>query len=78
MDEKNGFGGSYSNLLNKSNRIQNSTAKTSPNAKTVIQNGFILLNDMANVNFIEIIFSIFLSNHIEMTRNLILVNKIFE
>jgi hypothetical protein len=36
------------------------------------------LNDMASVNFIGIIFRMFLSNHIEMTRNLILVNKIFE
>jgi len=78
MDDKNGFEGSYKNLLSKSKWIQNSTAKISPNAKTVTQNGFILLNDMASVNFIEIIFSIFLSNHIEMTRNLILVNKIFE
>jgi len=78
MDDKNVFGGSYINLLNNSMWIQNSTAKTSPNAKTVIQNGFILLNDMASVNFIEIIFSIFLSNRIEMTRNMILVNKLFE
>lgn len=78
MDEKNGFGDSYINLLYKSRRIQNSTAKTNPNAQTVIQNGFILLNDMESVNFIGNIFKIFLSNRIEMTRNLILVNKIFE
>jgi hypothetical protein len=44
----------------------------------VIQNGFILLNDMVSVNFIGIIFRILSSNRIEMTRNLILVNKIFE
>ncbi len=78
MDEKNAFGGSYINLLYKSRRIKNSTAKTSPNAETAIQNGFILLNDVAGVNFTGIIFRIFLSNPIEMTRNLILVNKIFE
>lgn len=78
MDEKNVFEGSYKNLLNKSRRIKNSTAKTSPNAETVIQNGFILLNDMVSVNFIGIIFRILSSNRIEMTRNLILVNKIFE
>ena len=78
MDEKDGLGGSYINLLYKSRRIQNSTVKTSPNAKTVIQNGFIFLNDMASVNFIGIVYRISLSNRIEMTRNLILVNKIFE
>lgn len=78
MDDKNELGGLCENLLNKSRRIQNSTAKTSPNAKTVIQNGFILLNDMASDNFIEIIFRISLSNRTEMTRNLVLVNKIFE
>jgi len=78
MDEKNVFEGSYKNLLNKSRRIKNSTAKTSPNAETVIQNGFILLDDMVSVNFIGIIFRILSSNRIEMTRNLILVNKIFE
>jgi len=78
MDEKDGLGGSYINLLYKSRWIQNSTVKTSPNAKTVIQNGFIFLNDMASVNFIGIVYRISLSNRIEMTRNLILVNKIFE
>jgi hypothetical protein len=44
----------------------------------VIQNGFILLNDMTSDNFMEIIFRISVSNRIEMTRNLVLVNKIFE
>jgi len=58
MDEKDVFEGSHKNLLNKSKRIKNSTAKTSPNTETVIQNGFILLNDMASVNFIGIIFSV--------------------
>jgi hypothetical protein len=33
---------------------------------------------MASVNFIGIVYRISLSNRIEMTRNLILVNKIFE
>ena len=78
MDEKKGFEGSYKKIRNKSRRIQNSTAKTNPNAKTVIQNGFILLNDMASVSLIGIIFRISSWNRIEMKRDLILVNKIFE
>jgi len=55
MDEKDIFIGSKRYLLNKSRRIDNSTAKISPNTKTVTQKGFILLNDMANGNFMVII-----------------------
>ncbi|MBW2575077.1 MAG: hypothetical protein JRC89_09765 [Deltaproteobacteria bacterium] len=46
MDEKDVFEGSHKYLLNKSRRIKNSAAKTSPNTEAVIQKGFILLNDM--------------------------------
>ncbi len=58
MDKKDVVEDSHKNLLNKSSRIKNSTAKTSPNTEAVIQNGFILLNDMASVNFIGIIYSV--------------------